>query len=719
DSYLLEHNRRRIALEHWERLPSLSHNHELSVIRHEINKKRRHLPIRRLMAEAGYTVQAIKPVFMMSPISIANFLPPGDLKFDLVIFDEASQVKPVDAFGALLRSKKAVVVGDSKQLPPTNFFDKVTVNDVDDEDDETLGNQTADLESVLNLFVAQGAPERMLRWHYRSRHQSLIALSNHEFYDNKLVIFPSPGENSDVEGLKFEYLPHAVYEKGKTRTNPIEARKVAEAVMDHARKHPGLTLGVAAFSMAQQEAIEFQLEPLRKSDPSCEAFFVAHPHEPFFVKNLENVQGDERDVIFISLGYGKGADNSMTMNFGPLNRDGGERRLNVLITRARKTCRVFANFTSDDLDLSRSSARGVVALKSFLSYAKNGIIETAACTGRETDSPFEDAVILELRAIGYTVDPQVGCAGFRIDMAIKDPERPGRYLLGIECDGVTYHSAQSARDRDRLRQGVLESLGWRIHRIWSTDWFHHPKQELNRVVEAIEQAKVHWAGVDNYEKNQTEENAQPMKAIEEAPIIERTEKDLKQDSAYEADPYTVHIPDIYLGAEALHTLPKGQLARYIKEVVDVESPIHIDEVVGRVVKGASLKKAGKRIRQAVVVGAKSACSKGEVEKRGNFLWNPKMQKPRIRSRMNLKTASRKLDLIAPEEIVEAIHKVLGSSESIRRADAVTATLDLFGIKRKTQAVRDHVNTVIELEIAKGGLAEERERLYRRLITERV
>ncbi len=322
DTRLLTANRIRLAMRHWQSLPKHQAGGQLGNLRREFAKKRRHKPVRRLMKEAGNVIQAIKPVFMMSPLSIPMFLPPGTLDFDLVIFDEASQVKPVDAFGAILRGKQVVIAGDDKQLPPTTFFEA----ELEYEDEDEVESQTMDLESVLGLAYSQGMPQRMLEWHYRSEHESLIAVSNQEFYDERLVIFPSPDRGKEALGLAYHYLPEATYARGKSSVNRREARAVAEAVMAHARKNPNLTLGVAAFSVSQAKAIRDELEILRREDPSLEDFFNAFPHERFFVKNLENVQGDERDVIFISIGYGWTPDGRIFMNFGPLNRDGGERR---------------------------------------------------------------------------------------------------------------------------------------------------------------------------------------------------------------------------------------------------------------------------------------------------------------------------------------------------------------------------------------------------------
>ena len=390
DRNLLRLNRIKLASQHWENLPRGKGGGQLGVLAREFEKKARHLPIQQLMTRAGRAIQAIKPVFMMSPLSIASYLPPGSVGFDLVVFDEASQVKPVDALGAIARSRQLVVVGDSKQLPPTRFFDAMIG---DGDDDEEVESVKAGLESILNLIVSQGAPQRMLRWHYRSRHESLIAVSNHEFYDDKLVIFPSPHSERDQLGLVFRHLPETVYDRGKTRTNPLEAKAVAEAVLEHARQHPDLTLGVAAFSSPQAQAILDVLELLRRRDPACEDFFNQHPHEPFFVKNLESVQGDERDVIFISIGYGKTAEGYVAHNFGPLNSEGGERRLNVLITRARLRCEVFTNLRHDDIDLARTQSRGIAALKTFLKYAETGVLDVPRPTGGEADSPFEEAIM--------------------------------------------------------------------------------------------------------------------------------------------------------------------------------------------------------------------------------------------------------------------------------------------------------------------------------------
>lgn len=417
----------------------------LGVLRAEIARKRGHMPIRRLMENAGPAVQALKPVFMMSPLSVAQFLTPGVFEFDLLVMDEASQIQPVDAIGAVARAKQVVVVGDPKQLPPTSFFSKMISGGDDDEED--AAGRIADIESILGLFTARGLPMRMLRWHYRSKHQSLIAVSNRQFYENKLFIVPSPYTAEAGMGLRFHHIPQGIFDAGGTRTNIVEAKIVAQAIVAHARDHAELSLGVAAFSAAQRRAILDQLELLRRSlPPEVEAFFQSHHSEPFFVKNLENVQGDERDVIFISVGYGPNVPGGrVPMRFGPLGTEGGERRLNVLISRAKQRCEVFSSMTDEDIDPDFAASRkGVFAFRMFMHFARTGRMTLAETTGRDHESVFEEQVGRALQDRGYQVHHQVGLAGFFIDLAVADPERPGRYLLGIECDGAPYHEARSA-----------------------------------------------------------------------------------------------------------------------------------------------------------------------------------------------------------------------------------------------------------------------------------
>ena len=480
-----------VALTHFESIPTGSSG-QVGLVRGEAAKKTRHLKIRRLMDKAGEAVATIKPVFLMSPLSVAQYLKPGGLTFDILLIDEASQVRPADAVGAIMRCSQIVVVGDQKQMPPTSFFDRqVSGSDEDAElEDEAdiRAAQLGEMESVLSLCEARAFPSGMLRWHYRSRHPSLIQASNHEFYDDKLICPPSPDQAGASSGLSFTHV-EGEYRRGRKRDNPKEAEHIASEVLRHAREFPDQSLGVVALSVAQRNTILNRIEWMRGENPELEAFCKGDKEDPFFVKNLENVQGDERDVIFISIGYGKDEGGYMSQNFGPVSSEGGERRLNVLFTRSKRRCRVFASIRHSDIRVDTTKHRGPRVLKRFLKYAETGDLDIPVLTGGEPDSPFESAVAKAITSHGYRVEGQVGSAGFLIDLAVYDPDDEGRFLLAVECDGARYHSSSWARERDRLRQAVLEGKGWRFHRIWSTDWFYNRQVELDKLLTAIERAR--------------------------------------------------------------------------------------------------------------------------------------------------------------------------------------------------------------------------------------
>ena len=441
------------------------------------------MPIRKILKNAGRAVQELKPCFMMGPQAVAQFLAPGSMEFDIIVMDEASQLKPEEAIGAIARGKQLVVVGDPKQLPPTTFFSRMTQSGSDDDDG---GGQIAvvDSQSILDVCIGHFQPVRTLRWHYRSQHESLIAFSNHHFYRGTLVVFPSPFPKGKALGLRYHYVHDGVYEN---QMNQVEALRVVDAVVDHILQRPDDSLGVVTLNIRQRDLIAELIEDRLRSLPEAAAFEQRWEDQGMglFIKNLENVQGDERDCVIISTTFGKArGTNVVRQTFGPITREGGWRRLNVLFTRARKSVSVYSSMRPEDIVEDSSTPVGTKALKNYLEYARSGILPRIEETGAEPDSDFEIAVMDVLRTRGFEVTPQLGVAGFRIDIGVKHPDYQSAYLAAIECDGASYHSGVSVRDRDRIRQEILEQLGWRgkIWRIWSTDWFRSPVTETDRLL---------------------------------------------------------------------------------------------------------------------------------------------------------------------------------------------------------------------------------------------
>ncbi|MCL5970951.1 MAG: AAA domain-containing protein, partial [Firmicutes bacterium] len=451
---------------------------EMRILQRELAKKRAHWPVRKLIRELPRLLPKLKPCLLMSPLSVAQYLD-ANANFDVVIFDEASQIPVWDAVGAIARGKQLIVVGDPKQLPPTTFFDTQ-----DNEDEVPDDNMAQDLESILDECLGTSLPTLRLEWHYRSRYESLIAFSNHRYYDSQLVTFPSPVTRDDAVKL---CLVEGTYDRGATRTNAEEANAVVEAIAAHFIKYDdnAPTLGVVTFNLAQQQLIEELLDQKLQANPELEER-ISQASERLFVKNLENVQGDERDIIFFSVTYGRDHSGRVALNMGPLNKEGGHRRLNVAITRARLGITIFSTIASEDIDLSRTRARGVMDLKEYLHYAQHGTMDRGAARSRLTAlHPIEDSIVAELEKRGWICERQLGSSEHRVDVGIVDPDDPTRFILGIESDGISYRSLPSVRDRDRLHPYVLKELGWNLERIWSLDWLTNPRREIERIEHRI------------------------------------------------------------------------------------------------------------------------------------------------------------------------------------------------------------------------------------------
>lgn len=658
---------------------------EMKVVRGEIGKRRAHIALRRLFEQAPAALQRIKPVMLMSPISVAQYLTPGRLSFDLLVIDEASQVRPEDALGAIARARQIVVVGDQKQLPPSSFFDRLIADDGESEDEPEEGEENllggaaalGSLESILSLCEARGLPSRMLQWHYRSRDPSLIRVSNREFYEDGLVLPPSPLQEDPAYGLIFTKVD-GVYDKGGKRDNRKEGEAIVSRVAQHARLHPDLSLGVVTFSSAQKNTITELLELARRSDSALDTFLREGQSEDLFVKNIENVQGDERDVILVSVGYGPtiAGGRLTSMTFGPVNGEGGERRLNVLFTRARIRCEVFASFDPGDIDASRVSREGPRILRRFLEFAKSGKLDDAVITGELADTPFEEDVADVIRSFGFLADPQVGSAGFRIDLGVRHPDKPGTYLLAVECDGATYHSALWARERDRLRQDVLEHLGWRFHRIWSTDWFYHRRAEIERLRAALAEAHndksgIRITGANTARMMPDDATAPAVEAFVVPPTIERTMP------AYVRAYFRVssHLEP--------HEVSMSTLGPLALRIVEVEGPICLDEVARRIAACFGREKAGRRIlaaaRHALIGQARLT---PDLRNDGDFWFTSAQQaNPPVRDRSDEYGATIKADAISMLEIRAALAIARSDNAGGSDADLVRSAARLLGFRR--------------------------------------
>lgn len=707
---------------------SVSRSSEWGLLRHEMGKKTKHIPLRELMSRAPEALTKLTPCLLMSPLSIAQYLPPASAPFDLVIFDEASQIPVWDAIGAMARGRQVVMVGDPKQLPPTSFFDRAE-STAEDEDVES------DLESILDECISANLPTRNLNWHYRSRHESLIAFSNERYYQSKLVTFPSPFTTDRAVKL----CPVAgVYEKGGSRTNPIEARALVADLVARLKsadfRKSGHTVGVVTFNGEQQKLIEDLLDDACRKDPSLEPYFAESELEPVFVKNLESVQGDERDIIYFSITYAKDAAGVMSMNFGPLNRQGGERRLNVAVTRARQELRVFATLRPEHMDLARTQAIGVRDLKHFLEFAERGpqaLVEANFGSVGGFDSPFEEAVAAALVKKGWQVHTQIGVSSFRIDLGVIHPDLPGRFLAGIECDGATYHRSATARDRDKLREYVLRGLGWEIVRIWSTDWWVDALGTAEKVhqqlTELLTQSRAKQAAIDAaHEAERLEVDAAVAQVLE---VVDEVGQAPAEDDFQWGVPDVAGAPQQYARAavprsseaaeirnipvdyflfrevdpkEAVETVDPEQffeagytpiLEQMIEYIVNEEGPVLDTVLARRIARTHGWVRTGARIRDRVDQLAKARFRTHEEQSLGVFYWPSHLEADSDVAfrRAGADEARNLMEVCLPElcalvtELIEAGHQ----SEAL-----IYAVAKEMGIQKLAQAGRQRIETAV-------------------------
>ena len=663
---------------------------------HQLKLQKRHKPVRQLVAEMGPALTTLAPCILMSPLSVAQYLPPDAAPFDLVIFDEASQITPWDAVGAIARGTQVVVAGDPKQMPPTSFFDRAAGAEEDDSDIEI------DQESILEECLGARLPQRRLTWHYRSRHESLIAFSNHRYYDGDLITFPAPVTRDTMVSLR---QVAGAWSRGKSRTNQIEAEAIVAEVVRRLLD-PGfvdeqgerLTLAVITLNAEQQKLIEDLLDRARRQYPALEPYFAEEAAEPVVVKNLETVQGDERDVILLGIAYGPETPNApvMAMNFGPLNRAGGWRRLNVAVTRARREMMVFTSFPPHLIDLNRTGSEAVRDLKHFLEYAERGtraLSEAVAGSVGGFESPFEQAVARGLRERGWTVVPQIGVSRFRIDLGVVHPDRPGDFLAGVECDGAAYHSAATARDRDKVREAVLRSLGWELVRVWSTDWWVDARGALDRLDGALqallEQARAKKAPAPASEpvpdlvferiaeaETAAEETAEIMVELlgGDYRIVDLAEAAIDPDRFHEAD-YASALKDMVL------------------RVVAAEAPIRDTLLVDRIARAHGFRRSGRLIRDRVMAVARGVAHVEAEPSGAQFVW-PDAAAPAAWDRARYPHSSddiRMIEDIALPELSAAIRGCAGAE------DVLVDAARRFGVRRVSAAARDRLSTARPVE----------------------
>lgn len=676
---------------------------EVGILKRELGKQRKILPLRKLFRAIPNLLLTLKPCLMMSPLSVSLFLDADHYNFDVVIFDEASQVCTEDAIGAIMRGSQVIIAGDNKQLPPTNFFAASTSDgdfDVDGSDEEKIDDTDA-FESILDESLTV-LTERTLRWHYRSRHEHLIAFSNAKIYNHDLITFPSHIDRVPNHGVEYIYVENGVYDRGGKKCNQGEALRVAELVYDHFRNYPDRSLGVVTFSEAQQQAVDVAIRQLRLQNQEFEKFFNEDKEEAFFIKNLENVQGDERDTIIFSIGYAKDHNGIMYMNFGPLSRPGGFRRLNVAITRAKYNVKLVGSIRPTDIKLENTNAEGVKMLRSYIEFAINGpdaILNELTYTDTvNVDSPFEESVYDFLVKNGLSVATQVGCSGYRIDLAVKHPTLSGRFVLGIECDGATYHTARTARERDRLRQTVLEDIGWRIYRIWSTDWIKDPLTEGRKLLDAINKCIIEYS--EN--SNNPGEMHKLHVDLQQQPIdIEVIEEFNTTDMHVHDSPYSF---EFYEEANVYEVERLSDDTTYLKNVIEYvvhkEFPIHFELLCKRVAGLFGNQKVTVKVRDSVnYIVDKYLANK--VEKRAEFLWIKGVESIKARVPIANDVGLRTITYISKEEISEAMLEIVSKSIGITTNDLYLATARAFGFNRTGSNIINAMQHACEYLIEAG------------------
>lgn len=678
---------------------SFGNGGEVGILRRELQKRKRIKPLRKLFREIPHVLQALKPCMLMSPVSVSTFLEPGGISFDLVVFDEASQLPTPQAIPSILRGKQVVVAGDENQLPPTSFFSASTIFEEENELDSS--EEFEPLESLLDNCIAIEPvfQENRIVWHYRSKDERLIQFSNSKFYENSLITFPASTTSGEGRGVHLVHTESGTWDRGRSRTNRVEAKRVAEIIVEQFKKYPERSLGVASMNASQKEAIENALDELITNTPELQAFLDINRPEPFFIKSLENVQGDERDTIIICVGYAKTPNGTLSLNFGPLNNDGGWRRLNVLVTRAKWQTILVTSLRSHELSAVNPLNKGAIMLREYIRYAEqHGKLPTdpVSITNDETND-FEDAIATALRDRGLVVDEQVGTSEYRIDLAIRDSRDKNRYVMAVECDGATYHHTKTARDRDILRHEVLRSQGWKIYRVWSTDWFRDREKALKGILTALDVAK-----------------RTPIDETVQAPPISHETKDTEEvlsnpapserNSAHKrkykaGTPYQKStLPNMKRNVkELINTKAVVQLSDIIARIVKFEAPVHKNLVVDRLKEIYRVSRAGANIQRNVNYAIDRASRWSNISNHNGFLYRNGQKIDGFR--VPGQGVTRRVGEIPPEEIEKAILYLVEDQFGFAREYLPKAILDIFGLGNNrlesTEVIESAVDRLLE------------------------
>ena len=728
DEEFMELTRHEMVYQLTSQLPSsqdsVEINKELNILRRAISSNGRGISIRSLFEQIPEVLTKLCPCMLMSPISAAQYLQAENDLFDIVIFDEASQLPTCKAVGVLARAENAVIVGDPNQMPPTSFF----AGNMVDEDNLDV----EDLDSILDDCLALGMPSAYLRWHYRSRHESLIAFSNQEFYENSMLTFPSVNDRERRVRLR---KIDGFFDRGKTRVNVNEAKAIVEEIKKR-YQDPQLrkqTIGVVTFNISQQTLIEDMLQEEYQQDVKFDQW-ANTGEESLFVKNLENVQGDERDIILFSVAFGPNAEGKMSLNFGPLNKNGGWKRLNVAVSRARSEMIVFTSMTADMINLKRTKAKGVEALRDFLEFAQKGQLQSENIEeNMEERQGIMEHICQTLNEHGYKYQRSVGHSKFKIDIAVMNPYNEEEYLLGIMLDGESYRQSSNTKDREVAQISVLKGLGWDIYRIWTMDWWDNKEKELKKLIECLDYKKEAAYDVCAKEEVSTEESEciedmQIIKKIKDISVQEpviikySTEQDhvvksnmnltkQKQDvnSLYRKEPYVpadVTVEDISTD-EYVQSKNKKRITEKIQQIVDTEAPVSYDTLVKKTLRSFNIARSSPKTLEATEKALKAACTKMNKQQGVKFYWRNDQDPSAYYSFRADKNANtrRSANDICQQELKNAVCMTLLENGRMKKDDLIKATIRTMGYARSSNVLVSAVERGLKYGRKTGEIIE--------------